>query len=213
MKFITFNFNLSDLKKPKESKLFLALVPTLKEKKTKQFTTLALTFVTIAFFGFFAIAPTFGTISDLQKQLDDSAFVNTALQTKISNLTTLQTKYTQIQSQLTPLFDAVPATPTIDVFVGQLHQLAQQTNVQLTRVQTLPVTLSPATITSPYVSYAFSIEAQGDFASLQQYMARLGTFNRLITFDGVDYSRVGEIAATFRVTIRGKTYFKEQNSL
>ena len=104
MKFPSLNFNLNNLKKPQQSKLFLSLLPTLKEKKMRQFTTLALTFITIAFFGFFAITPTVNTISELQKQLDDSNFVNDALQKKIANLTTLQTTYTQIQPDLDPVF-------------------------------------------------------------------------------------------------------------
>ncbi|HSD99083.1 MAG TPA: type 4a pilus biogenesis protein PilO [Patescibacteria group bacterium] len=201
-------FNLNSLKNPKESKLFLSLLPTLQEKKTKQFTTLSLTFITIAFFGFFAIAPTFGTITDLQKQIDDSKFVNDALQKKIANLTTLQTSYATIQPQLSPVFAAVPTSPAIDSFVGQIHQLSLQTNVQLTRVQTFPLDLTAITVKTPYLSYAFSIEGQGDIGSLQNFMTQLAGFNRLITFDTIDYTRVGKIDATFRMTIRGKTYLK-----
>lgn len=210
MKFPSLNsLNIKGLAKPRESKLFLSFAPLLKEKKTQQFTTLTLTFITIAFFGLFAISPTLGTISDLQKQLDDSKFVHDALQKKIANLTTLQTTYATIQSQLTPVFSAVPTEPAIDTFVGQIHQLALQSNVQLNRVQTLPVDLSTKTLTeSPYVAYAFTIEAQGELSVLQQYMKNLADFNRLITFDTIDISRVGRIDKTFRMTIRGKTYFK-----
>lgn len=207
------SFNLKDFSKPKESKLYLALVPTLKEKKTRQFTTLVLTFITIAFFGFFAIGPTLGTITDLQKQLDDSKFVNDSLQKKIANLTTLQNTYSQIQSQLTPVLDAVPSTPSLDTFVGQIHQIALQNNIQLNRVQTLPLNISPVTLNAPYLAYAFTIEAQSDFASLQKFMVQLGSFNRLVTFDTIDYTRVGKIDATFRMTIRGKTYLKSETSI
>lgn len=204
------SLNIKSLGKPKESKLFLALVPTFKEKKTRQFTTLSLTFITIAFFGFFAIGPTLGTITDLQKQLDDSKFVNDSLQKKIANLTTLQTKYSQIQSTLAPVLAAVPTGPAIDIFVGQVHQLALQTNIQLNRVQTLPIDLSLITTSkTPYLAYAFTIEAQGDLPSLQKYMTQLGNFNRLITFDTIDYTRVGRIDSTFRMSIRGKAYFKQ----
>ncbi len=200
-------FNLKDLSRPKESKLFLAIVPTLKEKKTQQFTTLTLTFITVAFFGLFAISPTLGTISDLQKQLDDSKFVNDALQRKIANLTTLQTVYAQIQPQLNPVFANVPNNPNIDTLAGQVHQIALQSNVQINRVQTLPVDLSNFA-KAPYLTYAFIIEAQGDLSSLQKYMDALGSFNRLITFDTIDFTRVGKIDTTFRSTIRGKAYFK-----
>ena len=49
---------------------------------------------------------------------------------------------------------------------------------------------------------------QGDIGSLQNFMTQLAGFNRLITFDTIDYTRVGKIDATFRMTIRGKTYLK-----
>jgi len=203
------SFSLKGLSRPKESKLFLSLTPVLKEKRTQQFTTLSLTFITIAFFGLFAINPTIGTIVDLQKQLDDSRFVNEQLQKKISNLTSLQTQYVQLEPILDPVLAAVPATPAIDTFVGQIHQLAGTSGVQLNRVQTLPVDLSPTTLKkSKYLSFAFTIEGQGDLLSLQKYMANLVSFNRLLTFDAIDFARVGKIDSTFRVVIRGKVYFK-----
>lgn len=202
-------FNLKGLNTPKESKLFLALVPAFQQKRAQQFTTLSLTLITIAFFGLFAINPTLGTISDLQKQLDDSQFVNNALQKKIANITTLQTQYVQIQPLLDPVFAAVPTDPAVDTFVGQTHQLALLTNVQLNRVQTLPIDISPSASSKvKYLAYTFSIEGQGDLPSLQKYMALLASFNRLITFEMVTYTRVGKIDNTFRATYRGKTYFK-----
>ena len=208
------SFNLKNLSTPKESKLFLALVPAFQQKRAQQFTTLSLTFITIAFFGLFAINPTLGTISDLQRQLDDSHFLDDALQKKISNVTSLQTQYQQIQPILDPVFAAVPIAPAIDTFAGQAHQLANQTNVQLTRVQTLPVDLTPSVISrAKYLAYTFSIEGQGDLPSLQKYMTQLANINRLITFDMINYARVGKVDNTFRATIRGKTYFKQGESL
>lgn len=204
------NLSLKNIGTPKESKLFLSLAPLLKEKRTQQFTTLSLTFITIAFFGLFAINPTISTIVDLQKQLDDNTFVDQQMQKKISNITALQTQYQQIQDNLTPVFDAVPTDPAIDSFVGQVHQLASQNNIQLNRVQTLPVDVSPQTLASAkYLTYAFALEGQGVLTDLQKYAAALASFNRLITFDTVDFTRVGKIDPTFRMLIRGKAYFKQ----
>lgn len=200
-----------NLRTPKQSKLFLSLIPSFKEERTRKFTTLALSFITIAFFGLFAINPTVGTISDLQKQIDDSTFVNQALQKKIANLTTLQDSYSQIQSQLTPIYDAIPATPALDTLAGQIHQIAQQTGIGINRVQTLPVDLSAtATAAAPYLSYAFSVEAQGTIDQLRSFVQQLASFNRLVTFDTISYTRVGRLDPTFRVTVRGKAYFKSE---
>lgn len=193
---------------PKESRLFLNLLPGIKEKRAGQFTALVLTLVTIAFFGVFAINPTLGTISDLQKQLDDSTFTHDSLQKKIANLTTLQQKYADIQDGLTPLYNAVPTTVSLDVFVGQIHMLAGLGNIQLTRVQTLPVEISTQTASAKYTAYEFSIEAQGNYDDLKKYATTVATFNRLVTLNSISMTHVGKVDQTFRMQIRGKTYFK-----
>lgn len=193
---------------PKESKLFLSIIPGLKEKRAQQFTTLALTLATISFFGIFAINPTFGTISDLQKQLDDNTFVHQSLQKKIANITTLQQSYTNIQDILPPLYDAIPKSLSIDIFVGQLHTLAGISNVQLTRVQTLPVDISPQTLAAKYTTYEFTVEAQGTYADLMKYVSNVANFSRLMTLETVTMSHVGKVDNTFRMQLRGKTYFK-----
>lgn len=194
--------------KPKESKLFLSIVPGFKEKRVRAFTTLTLTLVTIMFFGLFAISPTLGTITDLQKQIDDTTFVHQSLQTKIANLTSLQEKYTTIQGQLPALYAVIPQTPSLDILVGQLHSLADTAQVQITRIQTFPVDLLP-TPKSKYLSYAFTIEAQGTYTGLQGYVASLGTFNRLVTFDTISITHTGHDTDTYRLNTRGSAYFQQ----
>ncbi len=193
---------------PKESKLFLSIIPGMKEKRAKQFTTLTLTLLTIAFFGLFAINPTLGTIADLQKQLDDDNFTHQSLQKKIANLTTLQQLYSNLQNTLPPLYDAIPTNLSIDIFMGQIHTLAGTSNVQLTRVQTLPVDITQKTAAAKYTTYEFSIEIQGDYANLIKYVTNLANLNRLITLETISITHVGKIDTTFRMQIRGKTYFK-----
>lgn len=202
------NFSIKNLATPKESKLFLSIVPTFKEKRTQEFTTLAFSLIVIAFFGLFAINPTFGTIVDLQRQISDDSFVDQQLRTKISNLTSLQTQYSKLQTQLTPVYAAVPTSPDIGDFAGQVHSLAAQTGVQINRLQTEPVDITPSLVApAKSVAYSFTIEGQGLLPNIENYMEHVANFNRLITIDTVNYTRVGIIDSTFRVLIRGKAYF------
>jgi len=202
-------FNLK-LGKPKESKLFLALIPALKEKRTQQFSTIAFSIATISFFAIVAINPTLSTITDLQRQISDNSFVNDQMQKKISNITNLQTEYSNLQHQLDPVFAAVPTNPALDIFTGQLHTLATSKGVILNRVQTLPVDLSQVTLTtSKYLSYAFSVEIQGTLQNIYSFINALGNFNRLLTFDEVTINRTGIIDNTFRLSVRGNVFFKE----
>lgn len=207
MKFPNLNIKLG---KPKESKLFLSLVPALKEKRAQQFTTLALTFVTISFFALFAINPTLSTIADLQRQLSDNSFVNDQMQKKIANITSLQTQYTNISSQLDPVFAAVPKDPGLDSFVGQIHTLSTQNSLTLGRIQTFPIEMSLTTLkSSKFLAYAFTAEAQGTVENIYKFVSSVGNFNRLVTFDEVTINRTGVLDNTFRLSLRGKVYFKE----
>ncbi len=208
MKLPTFSLT-NTLSQPRESKLVRMLVPAFQQKRTQQFTTLTLTMITIIFFSLFAISPTISTIFDLQKQLDDDTFANTQLQTKISNITTLQTKYANVESQLGPVLDALPPSPNIDLFIGQVHTIAQQSNIQVNSMQTLPINISPtATVTAKYLSYEFSLEVQGTFSDIQTFITNVSSFNRLISFENISLSRVGRIDPTFRADLRGRTYMK-----
>lgn len=193
---------------PKESKLVQLLIPTFKQKRTQQFTTLALTFITLAFFGLFAINPTLGTISDLQKQLDDNTFVNSSMQTKIANLTTLQQKYTLLQPNLQSVYAAIPASVALDSFVGQIHAVASLTNVQINSMQTYPVDISLQTFTIKYASYEFTVEITGDYPSVEKFLTTLDSLNRLLIFDTISINNVGKVTNTYHMSIRGKTFFK-----
>lgn len=203
-------FDTKKIGMPKESKLFLSLIPTFKEKRTQQFTTLALSFITMAFFGLFAISPTFGTIADLQKQIDDSNFVHDSMQKKIVNLTTLQEMYAIIQPDLNVITNVIPTSPAIDTLTGQVHTIAGLTNVQITRMQTFPVDISLVTATAPYTSYTFSVEVEGDDADLQKFITYMGNFNRLVSLDQITMTHIGKIDNTYRLSLKGRTYFKPE---
>lgn len=193
------------------SKAYLqTLLPRLGQKKTQQVTTLALTFFTLSIFGLFAISPTLGTITDLQKQLSDDQYVDQQLQTKIANLSTLQQKYQSLQSSLPFVDNALPSSPNISLFVGQIQSLAATNNVLIPSIQTFPVDVT-ANAPTKYVSYAFSFEAQGSYAEVVQFAHDLANFNRSVTFDTIALTttNIGSLTS-YHISFRGKTYFKPE---
>ena len=50
---------------------YLALMPDLRQEKTKKFTTIVLTLAASIILGLFAVNPTLSTVANLQKQIDE----------------------------------------------------------------------------------------------------------------------------------------------
>lgn len=143
----------ANLKKSK----YYSLIPNLREKKVQTFYSLTLTLIAVSICVYFAINPTVSTIVQLTKQLEDSKKIEQKLSEKISNLQTLQQKYNLIQQDLPLLYEAMPETPKVPPFQGQILAIAQNTTTTLTQLQTSQVALlaqkntkpSPAPINPP----------------------------------------------------------------
>ena len=74
-------FQIKGVKKEQYEK-YLELIPDLKKEKAQKYITIVLTLATVIMLGLFAINPTFSTIANLQKQIDDNNFVQQKLQQK-----------------------------------------------------------------------------------------------------------------------------------
>lgn len=189
-------------------KTYLELVPRLKEEKTQAFTTVTLTFITLMLFGFFAINPTLSTIVKLQKELSDSRFVNKSLEEKITHLSLLQQKYNALERDIPIIINAVPKMPSAPLFVGQIQSLATSHNVTITNLQTLEVEFALAR-KSEQRSFGFTIEVQGSYEALSQFLSSLVNFERIVTVDTFSITRTSDQNAVPKLSLRGKTYFKE----
>lgn len=192
---------------PEAEKYLSSLLPRLQEKRVQSFTTITLSLITLSFFGIFAISPTLSTITDLQKQISDSDFVNQQLQQKIANLTALETSYQKIQNDLPVVYAAIPENPQVTELVGQLQTIAQESQVTLQNIQTLPVDIS-ATTTSQYNSFTFAIDVVGSYENLQTFLQTLTGFSRITTIDALALTKPLSQPGSYTLSIRGKTYFK-----
>ena len=182
--------------------------PKIKEERAKNFTTITLSFLSIMFFGIFAISPTLNTISDINKKLSDDQFVDTQLTQKITNITSLQQQYTKMQNSLILINDAIPTTPQTTTLLAQLQSVSSQSRVQLVRAQILPVEISQNT-SSSYNSFGFALDASGSQTTIDNFLKNLENFNRLVFI--TNYSIVEASAKTneLRIDIKGKAFFKK----
>lgn len=198
----------SFLKNAPDTKYLVALLPRLKEKRVQNFTTLTLTLITFSIFAVFAISPTLGTITDLQKQISDSQFVNDQLQKKITALSLLQDNYTRLKPQLPAVMDAVPTTSNIAAFLGQLQTVAASSDVVVDRVQTLPVDFGTTDPLAKYTTFSFAIDVEGSQDNSILFLKNITNFSRLISIDALSFGKASRIAQTYQMSLRGKAYFQ-----
>lgn len=190
---------------------YLKKLPSFKEKKTQQVTTLVLTLVALSFFGLFAINPTISTIAELQKELSDAQDVKTRLEQKIVNLGKLQIQYRTIQTDLPVVLSALPKTPSIPLLTAQLQAIAKSKNVELKNLQIYEVEISPLRAGVNRVSsFNFNTQAVGVYPDLVAFLQTLSDFDRILTFDFISLSKNKDAqTSTLVLTIRARAYFKD----
>jgi len=155
--------------KKEQYEKYLELIPDLKREKAQKYITIVLTLVTAIVLGLFAINPTFSTIANLQKQINDNTFVQQKLQQKINNLSILQQKYSAIQSELSVVNDAVPTTTQIPPFAAEIQSITKDSSLAITSFQTSQVNLSVPPV-GKYASFDFSVTADGTYQNIINFL-------------------------------------------
>ncbi len=188
----------------------LKVLPNMKQQTTQAYFTLALTFAAITIFGLFAINPTLQTISQLKKQLSDNELVLAKMIEKSNNLASLQLTYNSIQSDVPLLFAAVPKDPAAPTFLGQIQALATNNQVVVTSMQSLQVDLTKQKTPAADASYAFTLNVQGAYEQLVTFVADLSSFERIVTFENVNFASAQDEKGTkvVKVSIRGRAFFE-----
>ena len=177
------HFQIKGIKKEQYEK-YLELIPDLKREKAQQYITIVLTLTTAIVLGLFAINPTFSTIANLQKQIADNNFVEQKLQQKMNNLSVLQQKYNNIQSDLPTVYDAVPATTQIPLFMAAAQSVAKNSSLTLSSFQTSEVNLSEPSV-EKYASFDFTITANGTYQNILEFLDKITNFQRVIALKDI----------------------------
>lgn len=187
---------------------YLKLLPDMKKENTRIITMLIFTFAALSFFGVFAINPTLTTIVDLRKKLEDNTRVHEQLQTKISNLSTLQQKYSELTQDLPIVLEAIPESPSAALGVGQVQSLAEAAGLEITSLRVFEVQLA-ATTQLPLRggSFSFMLEAEGNYDDMLAFTTMLTQMNRIVTIETMGMSRDPQ-TNVLTLNVRGKEYFK-----
>lgn len=166
---------------------YLELIPNFKKEKAQKFTTIVLTIIAIIMLAIFAINPTLSTIANLQKQLDDAKFVVERLDTKINNLSILQTKYETLKADLPIVYEAVPKTEEVAILTGQLQTVASENNVAIVSVQS-----SNFADSNDFSYFIFTVSMQGTYEDLMNFLNKIVNMQRIVYLDDINISTSGE---------------------
>jgi Tfp pilus assembly protein PilO len=187
---------------------YLKLLPNIHQETTRNFVTLALTFAALSFFGIFAINPTLSTIFDLRKQLADDVSANQQLQTKINNLSSLQQQYTQLGSNLTNIYSAVPQNPQAPLLSAQIAALGQKHTITLTSYRVSEVELASTPKDAKIQSFTFTLQAEGSYTNMLSFSTELTRLTRLLTVESIEIGKDTK-SDNLVLTLRGRGYFKQ----
>ncbi len=186
---------------------YMAIVrayPRLQEDKTQRYILLTLTFLALSFLGILAINPTLKTITELNKKLEDSEFVNQALKTKLANLSSLNSQYERMSTDIPLIEAAVPSSAQAPFLLGQLRTLAKTTDVTITSLQTYQINMTQQKITPPRtVNFIFTLSIEGEKSNLVDFLHALNSFDRTVVIESLHFISEEEQ----RLTIRAKAFF------
>jgi Tfp pilus assembly protein PilO len=192
---------------------YLAFMPDLKQERTKKFTTIVLTLVASIILGLFAVSPTLSTIANLQKQINDNLFVNQKFQQKISDLTTLQQKYADVQKDLSIVTDAVPTSAQVPLLIAQIQTVAKDSNIKLGHFQTFEIDFSKEKAANKnYSSFDFGLSAEGTYQQITDFLNNIVNFQRIITVTDISISKINNAdntSSALQLNIKGAAFFKE----
>ena len=132
------------------------------QKKLISYIYITLTLLTVSFFGFFAIAPTLATITNLNRQYKDNLLVHEALNKKLTNLSLLDFQYSQIQQDLEAIYSAIPRSTKIGYLARQLENIAAGSNLSISKLSFGKVEIYPNSKMGPIYSFTFTINIVGN---------------------------------------------------
>ena len=209
------NLNFTRLKKPfRENRTaYLSKITDFYQKKqVKFYTSLILTLSAIAFFTFLAIRPTLTVISSLRKEISDQEKVVTKLEEKLKNLGRAQQEYQEVKSELYLLNEALPKTPQLSLFLGQLEVLARENNLAISAIQTSEVPLDGNKILSKngkggkssWPSFTVKFSLSGGYQEIEKFLTSVTILRRMTHIKSVfinSKKSSGESTLNFRPEI------------
>ena len=128
------------------------------------------------------------------------------LGSKVAQLKALERQVSQDQSRLLVLSAAVPDLPDLSDVLGQLHNAATTSGVQLTTVgPAQPGTSTSASSGSGPGSISLSMGASGTYGQLVQFFNQLASMPRTVVLDSVNINSGG--SGGLNASLTGRVFY------
>lgn len=186
---------------------YLKLLPIIEHENTRLFIMLALTFGALSFFGVFAINPTLSTIFELQKELKENEDVAQQLETKINNLSLLQSQFNIIEPELKYVYEAIPKSANVPLLSAQIKAIANANRITITSYRVAEVQLASSQKSSKTLSYIFNLQAEGNYRDMINFSTAVSRLNRIVTIESMSIGKNTK-SNELVLTLRGRQYFK-----
>lgn len=193
---------------------FVNLGQLTQRKDVRSWTNLTLSFLTIAFFGFFAIKPTLVIIAKLAKEIKDKEEINLKLQKKIASLVKAQEEYSIHQSRFYLVGQALPQTADFPSLIFFLEEEASSSGIEIKSFSINKVEILPSekakTKEEKVPSFEFTVYLTGDYQNLEDFLGRIESSRRIITIKNVNFGQTKkekEETSKIILTILGDSSF------
>ena len=186
------------------------------------FLEITLSLVTISFFAVFALKPTLLTIAELTKEIKTKEETVTKMDEKIQNLERGQQIYTQEQTRISLLKDAIPSAPVPDSFVRQIEGVTTKHPITILGMSIGKVTLVGEekaqkksdefeALPGGARGVSFSISATSSYLDLAAFLSTLQNLRRPVKIDAATInSSETDIGRFIVLVITGRTpYLRE----
>ncbi|MBM3283241.1 hypothetical protein FJY90_03215 [Candidatus Gottesmanbacteria bacterium] len=200
------------LPKPSSRHLWRKVHPRITQfldnKKNVVYFTITLSFLTLSFFGLFAIRPTLITATSLIKSVSDLRKLNLDYEEKIGSLIRAQSEYEKIRNSLPMVESAIPNTATFPQLAKALEKFAQLENLKIIQLQIDNVPVTNLAVNNQLQQYNFNIVISGDYPSLSSYIQHLLNWKRIVNISSLNFNLdISTSSGNLQLSMKGTTYY------
>ena len=145
--------------------------------------------VVILLWYFLLFAPTSSDLSSTRDDVSEIDSQNQELQNTIRRLKELSRNSVEQQAQLRTLRAAIPPTPDLGEFILQANEIASASGIDWLSIAPTPPAATGGS--GPTSTIALSIQIEGQFSAVLDYLNRLEDLERLVVVDGVNVTTGG----------------------
>lgn len=176
---------------------FQSIEPILHKPRSRAYTTVIFSFLTVSLFGWYAIRPTIQTIFFLQREVADKTEINKKMEDKITALIEVQALYQEVEPLLPAVDQSLPNLPDAIPLVIQLKNLASASGTLLTSVQVPTVPLlgveatpsggktSAGTAAGKQQTFDVSLSVRGPYQAIRAYLEGVLNMRRIATVEAM----------------------------